>query len=598
MIKVRVVAVILHTGGLNAMRAILTFFISFFAIFLIQSVHMPAANAEAGKLFHGPYIGGSVGLGVSHALRNVISDAAAHQTIRDAGSTSRKFGFICERRVLDASNNVITDGYDLNEDGTISDQDGCYEAVDGDEEGYADSAVEFRGYGGYRYTLAEKFVVGAEAHVSVGDVKSNARRDGRYVGIRLERESAEYGASVIGGFLLNQTDLLFLRVGYTRAEYAVNYSGLPLDAPIANRTDWWIAAPDTSNGYGELFGLPNCGSVNAAGDNLPPVGGEGGNTLLDCGRTMSTVSTGVNGFQFGIGQETALWGGLSLRLDFIHNRYSSFKMRDYFTNSEFACNFRSIGGRIEGVACDRSLSSPTHEVTIALIPDEIDITHDQFSVGLTYQFGSARGEAVRNNVNKLKHGLSIGIGGGRAAGTWVYERPSRNESEELSIEGWDGQGFVGFDYVLYGDFVAGVNGGYQLGGFEYEKTIGFNTKIEQNSEIFVTGLLGYKLGNTSMFYVESGWTRADWDVTRLVDNGAPAGTVPDDQTYTGYIFGLGLKTAAIDNFFTQISWQYVDYGEEPNFYDPSTAPNNRTSDASGNRFTISIGYTLPVFDLL
>ncbi|MGI9558279.1 MAG: outer membrane protein [Thermodesulfobacteriota bacterium] len=592
------------------MRAILTFFTSFLAIFLIQSVHMPAANAEAGKLFHGPYVGGSVGLGVSHALRTVISDAAAHNTIREAGAAGndgqkRIFGFLCERGVDVPSGNpdglttftfdagrtyertVIVDGYDLNGDGAISDKGGCFEARDGDEEGYADSAVEFRGYGGYRYTLAERFVLGAEAHISIGDIKSNARRNGRYVGIRLERESAEYGASFISGFLLNQTDLLFLRVGYTRAEYAVNFSTLGPDATtpgLGNRQNPVANA-------GANFGLANCAVGTSVNNSLVTTG-----NALDCRYdAMSTVTQGVNGFQFGVGQETALLGGLSLRLDFIHNRYSSFKMRDYFTSSEFFCNFRGLGARIEGVACNtRSDATGT---TITLIPDEIDITHDQFSIGLTYQFGGTREEAARNNVNKLKHGLSIGIGGGRAAGTWVYESPSKNESEELSIAGWDGQGFVGFDYVLYGDFVAGVNGGYQLGGFEYEKTVGFNTTIEQNSEIFVTGLLGYKLGNTSMFYVESGWTRADWDVTRLVDNGLSAGTVPDDQTYTGYVFGLGLKTAAVDNFFTQISWQYVDYGEEPNFYDPGTAP-DRTSDASGNRFTISIGYTLPVIDLL
>lgn len=119
-------------------------------------------------------------------------------------------------------------------------------------------------------------------------------------------------------------------------------------------------------------------------------------------------------------------------------------------------------------------------------------------------------------------------------------------------------GYVGYDYRVSKNFVAGVEGGF---GFtpedELTDTVGVRTRLNQKYYFDLSARLGYVVADKALVYARGGYINQR--ATASVYNGST--TVKDTGHNDGWQIGGGVEYLLKDKISTRVEYRYSDLGE-------------------------------------
>ncbi len=119
------------------------------------------------------------------------------------------------------------------------------------------------------------------------------------------------------------------------------------------------------------------------------------------------------------------------------------------------------------------------------------------------------------------------------------------------VNGLKGGAYLGYNYQIDPNWVAGVEGLAGLGGGNDSFS---GASLEKKWEGALRGRLGWSPDQNSLFYGLAGLTGGGFDAS------SPTGS--DTQTMLGWQIGAGLETFLTENLIGRVEYDYSDYGSE------------------------------------
>ncbi len=338
---------------------------------------------------------------------------------------------------------------------------------------------------------------------------------------------------------------------------------------------------------------------------------------------VPSTNVKLDGIRFGIGYQTKIKKGLSLRLEWGQTDYEETKYTDDISRFADACN-KGIKAQLGSAlisANERDCGASGTAKGISLIKsidDLLDITENHFSVNLVYQFGSG---VSKDNGELLATGTYVLGSIGYQAGSYIYDADIIHgtaissliaDNEELEIQGSAFSVGVGYNRIFARDLYLGTFLSYRQTDTNSKYYRGLNTDLEMQEEITLEGQVGRVLSDSTRAYLALGISRAGFRTTTSIPNGKqPNGGVgegnggvtleplesPADRQDLGPMIAIGVDTALTDKLFLNARLSYNRYEHIPFFThrlpgNGSTLPHQRydAKDISNYRFSIGIGY--------
>ncbi|MGI9392319.1 MAG: outer membrane beta-barrel protein, partial [Parvibaculales bacterium] len=337
------------------------------------------------------------------------------------------------------------------------------------------------------------------------------------------------------------------------------------------------------------------------------------------------ISTNVklDGIRFGIGYQTKIRKGLSLRLEWGQTDYEETPYKDDISRFAAFCNdgnLTSLGSvRISADEAECGDSGTTKGIPlIKSIDDILDITENHFSVNLVYQFGSG---LSKDDGELLATGAYVLGSIGYQAGSYIYDAVLLQggaissliaDNEELEIQGSSFSVGVGYNRIFARDLYLGTFLSYRQTDTNSKYYRGLNTDLEMQEEVTLEGQIGRVISDSTRAYLALGISRAGFRTTTSIANGkqpnggagaGPSGSTlepletPADRQDLGPMIAIGVDTALSDKLFLNARLSYNRYEQIPFFTHrlpgtSSSLPHQRydAKDISNYRFSIGIGY--------
>ncbi len=335
------------------------------------------------------------------------------------------------------------------------------------------------------------------------------------------------------------------------------------------------------------------------------------------GGTATAPSTNVklDGIRFGIGYQTKLKKGLSLRLEWGQTDYEETNYQDDISDFADHCNRgiqRVLGGaRVPSQSTNECGAKGTTKgiPLIQSVDDILDITENHFSVNLVYQFGSG---VSKDNGELLATGTYVLGSIGYQAGSYIYDAVLIRgravssliaEDEEMEIQGSAFSVGVGYNRIFARDLYLGTFLSYRQADTNSKYYRGIEADIEMQEEITLEGQIGRVISDSTRAYLALGISRAGFRSTARSPNGKELnGNLeklenPADRRDLGPMIAIGIDTALTSKLFLNTRLSYNRYEHIPFFThrlwgSGSTLPHQRydAKDISNYRFSIGIGY--------